>query len=163
MPITGRLAAISQHLETLFSGDLEPHGLEAVVHAAAGDVLDCGNRIIVAGVHHMGCPHGLCELELGLDHVHGDDLVGASDASALDGGQTDAARTDDSNGFTRSDLCCTEHRTKTGCHTTADKCPLVERHVLVDLHECLLVDKHLLGKRREVKELIDGLATTAEP
>src|SRR5262249_12207671 len=49
-----------------------------------------------------------------------------------------------------------------GRDAAADEGRLRERHLIVDLHDRILVDQHLLGVRGEVGELVDGLAVPHE-
>jgi hypothetical protein len=51
----------------------------------------------------------------------------------------------------------------TPCDTAADQRRLLERHVVADLHERVLVQEHLLGEAREVRELVDRGAALRDP
>ena len=48
-------------------------------------------------------------------------------------------------------------------HRAADQRRPVQRHVVADLGESVLVDEHLLGERGQVQELVDGLVPAGEP
>ena len=55
-----------------------------------------------------------------------------------------------------------QHRADARGDAAADQGGAVERHVVVDLHERVLVHEHLLGVGGEVGELVDGLALPRE-
>ena len=146
----GGLTTAAQHRETLFRSSFHAHRLEAVVHTATGDVLNRLHGVVLAGVHDMGCAHCLGKLKLGLDHVDSNDLVCPGDTSSLDCRQTNAASTHNTDRLARCDLGCAKDGTKPCGHTATNESGLVERHVLVDLYQCVLVHQHHLGERRQV-------------
>ena len=100
-------------------------------------------------------------VELGVAHVDDDHLAGADDAGGLDGGQPDAAGADDAHPAAGLDAGGAEHGTRAGEHAAADERHLVERDVLGDLHDAVLVDEHQLGEAAEAGELADRGAVVA--
>ena len=88
-------------------------------------------------------------------HVDSDDLVRTGDPRALDRRESDPTAPDDGDRLAGCHLRGTEHGSETGGDPAADQGRLVERHVAGDLHERVLVDEHLLGKRRQMEELLD--------
>ena len=54
-----------------------------------------------------------------------------------------------------------QHRADAGGDAAADQRGAVERHVVANLHDGVLVHEHPFGIGREVGELIDGLAVPA--
>ena len=147
MPITVAWPPRRKHFERLFGGDFCADRFERMVHAPVGQVFDCSDGVGVTCVYDVGGSHGLRKFELALDHVDGDDLVRAGDACALDCGESDSAATDHGRRLTRHDLGRAEDRAQTGRDTATDERRAVERHILVDLHEGVLVNEHLLGER----------------
>ena len=163
MPITVHGAAGAQHAERLLGGLLQADGLEGVVHAAAGELAHLADRVALRRVDGVGGAELAGQLELRLEHVDGDDLAGAGDGGALDAVEADAAAPDHGDGGAGLDLGGVEHRADAGGDAAADQRGPVERHVLADLHEAVLVDEHLLGERAHVEQRVGLLAGVGEP
>jgi hypothetical protein len=161
-PDDGRRAARPERVEALLGRQLQPDRLERVVDAATGHRADGLHRIVRLRVHRVGGAELARRGELRVHRVDGDDHARAADARALDGGEPDAARTEDGNRRARLDPRGVEHGADAGGDAAADEGGAVQRHLHVDLHERVLVHQHLLGVRGEVGELVHGLAVPGE-
>ena len=134
-----------------------------MVDAAAGELLDLRDGVALAGVDQVGGTERLGQLQLGLDPVDGDDAPGAGDGRTLDAVQPDAAAPDDRDRLARLDPGGAEDGAEAGHDATSDQSGPVERHVLVDLHQAVLVGEDLLGEARQVEELPHRLAVLGQP
>ncbi len=88
---------------------------------------------------------------------------GAGDRRALDAVQPDAAAADHRNRRSGFDPGGAEHRPEPGGDAAANQRGPVERHVVADLHQAVLVHQHLLGEGAAVDELCDRRPVEAEP
>ena len=93
----------------------------------------------------MGGTQRSGQVELGCNHVDGDDLVGSGDTRTLDRREADTTAADHGDGLARCDLGGAEHGSHTGGDAAADQRRTIEGHVLVDLHHGVFVDQHHLG------------------
>ncbi|MNS80900.1 hypothetical protein D3C72_1145970 [compost metagenome] len=128
------------------------------MHAAAGEGAHGIQHIGIAGVDHVGRAEPARQLQLGRHAVDGDDAPGTGDGGAVDRGQPDAAAADHGNGLARLHLRGMDHRAHAGGHRAADQRSAVQRHVTADRHQRVFVDQHLLGKGRQVQELVHRAA-----
>src|SRR5207245_7974829 len=95
-----------------------------------------GDRIGLAGVDRGGRAELLGHLELGLDHVDGDDVLRAGNPGPLDHVETDTTASDDGDGVACADARGVEGGADTGQHTAADQGGLFEVEVGGDLDGC---------------------------
>ena len=156
-------ATHAQHLERLLSRALEPDGFERIVHAAAGQLDHLGHSVAVAGVDHIGSAELARQLELGIDHVHGDDTRRTCDGGAVDAGQTNAAAADDRNRGSRLHSGGMDDRTHAGGDTAADQRSAIHGHVLANLHHRVLVHQHHFRKRPQLGKLGERHITLSQP
>ena len=131
------------------------------MHAAAGDLHHLFDRVVGHRVDRMRRAQHFGQLTLLGQRVDCDDLARTRDLGGIDRRQPHAAAADDRDGFAGHDRTGIEDRTCPGGHRTADNGRAVERHVLVDRDAGMFVDQHLLGKRRQVEHLRNGLAAIA--
>ena len=82
---------------------------------------DVGDRVALVGLHEVGGAELLGHLELRLEHVDGDDLLGAGDLGALDHVEADAAAADDRDRVALADVGGVEGGTDAGEHAAADE------------------------------------------
>ena len=141
---------------------LEADGLEGVVHSPARHVPYRFDGIFPGSVDDVGRPEFPGEIELGAHGVDGDDAPRARYRGAVDGGESDAAEADHRHRAADLDLGGVVHRADPGGHAATDERSPVERHVLANLHDGVLMHEHVLGKRGEVVELVHQLAVLAE-
>src|SRR5678815_2835558 len=85
--------------------------------------------------------------------VDADDALGSGEAGSLNGIEPDAAATDLRRILRGADA---------GHDAAAEKCRLLEREVLRDLHDGLLVHQHLLRIAGQLEVLVDRLPAAAE-
>ena len=71
---------------------------------------------------------------------------GAGDLGALDAGDADAAAAEHDDRAARRDLGGVDGGADAGHHAAADEAADLERDVVVDLHDALVRDDHLLGE-----------------
>ncbi|MCY1219918.1 hypothetical protein D9M72_319120 [compost metagenome] len=132
-----------------------------MVHAATGEGAHGVQHVGIAGVDHVGRAKPARQFQLGRHAVDGDDAPGAGDGGAVDRGQPDAAASDHGNGLARLHLRGMDHRAHAGGDRTADQRGAVQRHVAPYCHQRVLMDQHLLGKGRQVQELVHRPALAA--
>ena len=142
------------HAERLFAGFLHAQGLEGILNPAAGQLLDRFDRVGPAGVDHVGGAEMLGHVELRALDVDRDDAPGAGDGGAVDGRQADAAAADHRHRAADLDLGGVDHRAEAGGDAAADQRGPVERHVVADFDQGVLVDQHVFGERRQREELV---------
>ena len=94
--------------------------------------MTCGDRVAVAGVHEVGRAELLGPGELAVDHVDGDDPLGARVLRALDHVEADATAADDRDGVALADARGVDRGTEAGEHAAADERRGVDRDALVD-------------------------------
>src|SRR5262249_8698476 len=145
-------------VETLLSGLLQPDRLERIVDAAVGHVADRLHRVVRGGVDYVRGAQLLRRRQLVLDDVHRNDHPRSRDAGALDRGEADATGAEHGDRGARRDLGWVERSAYAGRDAAADQRRAVERHVVRNLHDRVLVDEHLLGVAGEVRELVDRRA-----
>jgi hypothetical protein len=103
------------------------------------------------------------EFELAAQHVDSDHAARAGKDSAVYGREADAATTDHDDGRTRFHLGSVNDGADAREDTAADQGRAVQRHVRTNLHNGILMHEHLLGERRQVRELMNQLALQPEP
>jgi hypothetical protein len=96
--------------------------------------------------------------ELVLEQVDGDDLRGASEGSALDDVEADAARPDDGHSGADVHLRGVRDGADAGHDAAADERGHVHGDVVGDVDEGVLMDELALRERRHVGELQHGVA-----
>ena len=96
--------------------------------------------------------------EFAFELVDRDDLARAGDPRALDCREADAARAEHRDGRAGLDFGGVQHRADAGGDAASDQRGAIERDVLADFHQCVLMQQHLLAVGRNVEELIDWLA-----
>ena len=79
------------------------------------------------------------------------------DLRPVDRGHADAATADHDNRFSRSDLGRIYHRAISGDDAATDQRCEIQRHVLADFDDRILMHQHLLGERRQIQELVQLL------
>ena len=114
-----------------------------------------GLKIAVAHVDNVGGAKLGGKLQFHRVVVDRDDAAGADDCRAIDGRHADTTAADHHHRLPRRHLGGVEHGADAGNDATADQRGAVERHVLADLYDRILVDQHLLGEGRHVEELVD--------
>ena len=133
------------------------------MNPAARQLLDLFHRVASRGVDHIRGPEGFRQLELRRELVDRDDSTGTRDLGAVDRAEPDTPATDHRDGRPGLHPGRAQHRPDTGRDATADQRRAVERHVFAHLHDCVLVDQHLLRERREMGELLHGFPVQREP
>ena len=97
-PIRTAVPAL-RRASTAFVGGLRAaEAVEGHVHAAAGDLPDGLDGVLLAGVHHVGCAELVAELELVVVDVDGDYAAGVEEPRALYDAKADAAASEDGDG-----------------------------------------------------------------
>src|SRR5579863_572916 len=91
--------------------------------------------------------------ELPFELVDRDYLARPRDLRTLDCREAHAARTEHRNRRAGLDFRGSQHRTDTGGDTTSDEGRSIERNVLANFHDCVLMQQHLLAVGRNVEEL----------
>src|SRR3990172_5746970 len=157
-----RRAAGAQAVEALLRRLLQPDRLERVVDAARRHVADRPDGLARRGVDDVGGAQLARRGELVLVHVDGDDHARAGDARPLDGAEADAAGAEDGHRGARRNLRCVDRGADARRHAAADEGGAVQRHVVADLHDGVLVHQHLLRVGGEVGELVHRLAFPRE-
>ena len=94
-------------------------------------------------------PKSASQLELGVEHVHGDDARGARQAAALDHREAHPPAAEDRDAGAGRDLGGVDGRAHAGHHAAADERGLVEGQVVVDLHRRRGRHHRLLGHAAE--------------
>jgi HAMP domain-containing protein len=87
----------------------------------------------------------------------------SGDRRGVDRRQADAARAEHRDGRAGLHPRGVHHRAVAGDDAAADQRSEVQRHVLADLHQRVLVHQHLLGERRQVGELVQVRAAQLQP
>ena len=100
--------------------------------------------------------------ELALELVDRDDLQRARDLRALDRCEAYAAGAEHRDRRAGLDLRGPQHRADAGGDAASDERRAIERDVLADFHDRVLMQQHLLAVRRNVEELVDRLALLRE-
>ena len=124
--------------------------------------LDLRDRVASGGVDRVSGAELPCQCELVLVQVDGDDLLCSRDPRALDRRQANAAGAKDSHGAAVMDLGGIHRRAGAGHHAATDQRRFVQGHLVVDVHQRVLVDQGVLGVGREVGELGDRVAVPGE-
>jgi hypothetical protein len=88
---------------------------------------------------------------IGIDR---DDAAGAGDLRAVDRGHADAAAANHHHALAGRDFCGIDHRAVAGDDAATDQRGKLQRHVLADFDDRILVHQHLLGERRQVEKLV---------
>ncbi len=132
-------------------------GLEGVVHAAARHLSHRLDGVILLGVHHVGGAELARQVQLAVQGVDGNDPGSAGNGGPVDGREPDAATADHGDGAARLNLGGVNDGSDPGRHAAADEGGPIQRHVLPDLRDGVLVDEHVLGERGQVEELPDVL------
>ena len=143
-PDDGGGTAALQHLEALLCSNLQTDCLEAVVHAATGELANRLDRVGFFGVDHVGGAELARQFELLRHHVDGDDASGSGNGRAVDGRQPNTAAADHRHvgaGFHAGGV---NHRANASGNATTNQRSAVERHVLAHLHQRVLVNQHHL-------------------
>ncbi|MCY1293367.1 hypothetical protein D9M70_426260 [compost metagenome] len=128
------------------------------MHAAAGQRAHGIQYVGIAGIDHVGGAELARQFQLGRHAVDGDDAAGAGNRGTVDRSQADAAAADHGHGLARLHFGGMDDRAHARGDGAADQRRAVQRHVAADRHQCVLVDQHLLGKGRQVQELVHGSA-----
>ena len=121
-----------------------------------------GDRVALVGLHEVGGAELLGHLELRLEHVDGDDLLGAGDLGALDHVEADAAAADHGDRVALADAGGVERGADAGEHAAADEGGVAEVDVVVDLHERDLGDDGVVAERAAHGHLPQRLAVEGE-
>jgi hypothetical protein len=150
-------AAGGQHGECLFGGFLAAQHLKRVMHAAIGEIAHLLHHVAVAGIDDVGGAELGCQLQLGGVGIDRDDAAGAGDLRAIDRGHADSATADHHDGFAGGDLGGVHHRAIAGDDAAADQRRQLQRHVLADFDDGILVHQHLLGKGGKIEKLMELL------
>ena len=124
--------------------------------AAAGHFPHRFDGVHLGGVDDVSGAELAREFQLGSHPIDGDDPARAGDVGAVDAGKPHAAAADHRHGGTRLDPCRVDHGPHARGDAAADEGRPVERNVLANLGDGVLVHQHLLGERGEVEKLRDG-------
>ena len=154
----GGRAALAQHLPRLFGGLLETDCFEGILHAAARQRLDLGHGVARDALTTSVAPNWRAISSL--VSIMSTAMIRDAPAmrGALDHVQADAATADHGDGRYGRDCGGAEHGAEARRHRAADERGAVQRHVLADLHQGVLVDQHLLAEARQVQELVTRAA-----
>jgi hypothetical protein len=96
-------------------------------------------------------------------HVDGDDLLGAGDARALDGGQADAAAADHRHRHSRSGTRGVDGCSGAGQHTAAQQAHALEAHVIGNGDAAPRVHDRLLGEGGHTGQVMDRGVAGPQP
>ena len=118
--------------------------------------------VALVGLHEVGGAELLGHLELRLEHVDGDDLLGPGDLGALDHVEADAAAADDGDGVALADVGGVERRAHAGEHAAADEGGVAQVDVVVDLHQRDLGDDGVVAEGAAHGHLAERLAVERE-
>ncbi|MCY1437239.1 hypothetical protein D9M71_533930 [compost metagenome] len=123
------------------------------MHAATGQLLNLLHRVAVFRVDHVGGAELLGQLQLGVEHIDGDDARRTGQCRAIDRGKADAATTEHRDRFAGAHLGGIEDCASAGGDCTTQQRGTVQGHVAADSDQGVLVHQHLLGIGRQVNEL----------
>ena len=98
-----------------------------------------------------------------LELIDRDDLPCARDSRALNRRQAHSTAAEDRDRRARFDARSVEHRADAGGDAAADQRGAVERNLLGDFHQRVLMHEHVFRVGREVRELANHLALLREP
>ncbi len=93
--------------------------------------------------------------EFAVDQIDRDYLARPGDPRALDYRRADAAGAEDCNRGTWPDFGSVQRRSDAGRDRTSEQRGTVKRYVVGDLYDRPFVQKHHLGKRCQIGELLD--------
>src|SRR5438093_2728889 len=154
----GERAARAERLERLADDGEVADRLEGVVGAAAREIADGGDGVVLPGVDRVRGAEAARELELRGHDVDGDDPGRPRQHAALHAGEPDAAEAEDGHRGAGLDARPVQQQAHSRHDPAADQRRAVERHAGVDRDRALLAHHGTLGERRGVGELVALLA-----
>src|SRR5881396_3476564 len=154
----GERAARAERVERLADDGEVADRLEGVVGAAAREIADGGDGVVLPGVDRVRGAETARQLELRGHDVDRDDLGRSRQHAALHAGEPDAAEAEDGHRGAGLDARPVQHRAHSRHDPAADQRRAVERHAGVDRDRALLAHHGTLGERRGVGELVALLA-----
>jgi hypothetical protein len=122
-----------------------------------------GNRIVRARVNRVGRAESLCQLELVVADIHGDDPPGASEPRALDDIQPNAATAVNHHTGTGRDPSGVVHSAVSGQDGAAQQSRLVQWHAVGEHDGAGLGHHRVLREGRHREEVMERPAADAEP
>ncbi|MNE36399.1 hypothetical protein D3C80_1302080 [compost metagenome] len=126
------------------------------MHAATGQFLALLHRVAVLRVDHVGGAELLGQLQLGVEHVDGNDARSTGQCRTVDRGKADTAATEYCDRLAGANLGRIEYSASTGGDSATEQCGAVQRHVAANGDQGVFVHQHLLGVGRQVDELRHG-------
>src|SRR5437660_5272387 len=154
----GERAARAERVERLADDGEVADRLEGVVGAAAREIADGGDGVVLPGVDRVRGAETARQLELRGHDVDRDDLGRPRQHAALHAGEPDAAEAEDGHRGAGLDARPVQHRAHARHDAAADQRRAIERHAGVDRDGALLAHHGTLGERRGVGELVALLA-----
>src|SRR6266566_1747138 len=136
--------------------------LEGVVGAAAREIADGRDGVVLPGVDRVRGAETARQLELRGHDVDGDDPGRPRQHAAPHAGEPDAAEAEDGHRGAGLDARPVQHRAHARHDAAADQRRAVERHAGVDRDRALLAHHGTLGERRGVGELVRGFSIQCE-
>src|SRR3989442_2774014 len=158
----GERAARAERVERLVDDGEVADRLEGVVGAAAREIPDGGDGVVLPGVDRVRGAETARQLELRGHDIDGDDPGRPRQHAALHAGEPDAAEAEDGHRGAGLDARPVQHRAHSRHDPAADQRRAVERHAGVDRDRALLAHHGTLGERRGVGELVRRFSIQCE-
>ena len=125
--------------------------------ATLGHLNDFGDHVRIFGIHFVGGTEDLGHFQLVSINVNGDDAGRTRQVRGMDGGKTYPSAAEYCHSGTWFHTGTVNNRAIAGEHATAQQRRQFHRHVFVDFDQGVFVHQHLLGKGRQVQELVQML------
>ncbi|MNS79061.1 hypothetical protein D3C72_1127000 [compost metagenome] len=148
-------AAAAGQLVGRFKGGHRARHVEAVVHAAAGQVHQVIVRLHLLRIDGMGGPQLLGQRQLFVAEVDGDDAAGAGRRRGQQGAQAHAAQPDDGGRVARLDAGAVDDGARAGQHGAAEQRGLAVAEFDIDLDAGTPRDHRVLREARHAGVVID--------